>query len=102
VVTLALLSSWKGVRQRTGLFHFQILWAAASLAGVFMALDLFLFYFFFEMMLVPFFFLIVLWARATPPGRPQVFIYTQAGGLLMLISIVRCTSCTAGVRRLHL
>ena len=89
VVTLALLSSWKGVRQRTGLFHFQILWAAASLAGVFMALDLFLFYFFFEMMLVPFFFLIVLWGHEQRRRAAlKFFIYTQAGGLLMLISIV--------------
>jgi NADH-quinone oxidoreductase subunit M len=89
VVTLALLSSWKGVRQRTGLFYFQIMWAAASLAGVFMALDLFLFYFFFEMMLVPFFFLIVLWGHEQRRRAAlKFFIYTQAGGLLMLISIV--------------
>ena len=89
VVTLALLSSWRGVRQRTGLFYFQLLWAAASLAGVFMALDLFLFYFFFEMMLVPFFFLIVLWGHEQRRRAAlKFFVYTQAGGLLMLISIV--------------
>jgi len=89
VVTLALLSSWTTLRRRTGLFHFQLMWAAASLAGVFMALDLFLFYFFFEMMLVPFFFLIALWGHEQRRRAAiKFFIYTQAGGLLMLISIV--------------
>ena len=89
VVALALLSSWTTVRRRTGLFHFQLMWAAASLAGVFMALDVFLFYFFFEMMLVPFFFLIVLWGHEQRRrAAMKFFIYTQAGGLLMLISIV--------------
>ena len=89
VVTLALLASWTMVRHRTGLFHFQLLWAAAALAGVFMALDLFLFYFFFEMMLVPFYFLIALWGHEQRRRAAiKFFIYTQAGGLLMLISIV--------------
>jgi NADH-quinone oxidoreductase subunit M len=89
VVALALLSSWKGVRQRAGFFHFVLLWAAASLAGVFMALDLFLFYFFFELMLVPFFLLIVLWGHEQRRRAAlKFFIYTQAGGLLMLVSIV--------------
>ncbi len=88
VVSLALLSGWK-VRRRVGLFHFQLLWAAAGLAGVFMALDLFLFYFFFEMMLVPFFFLVALWGHEQRRRAAiKFFIYTQAGGLLMLVSIV--------------
>ena len=65
------------------------MWAAAGLAGVFMALDLFLFYFFFEMMLVPFYFLIALWGHEQRRRAAiKFFIYTQAGGLLMLISIV--------------
>jgi NADH-quinone oxidoreductase subunit M len=89
VVALALLSSWRAVRQRTGLFYFQLMLAAAALAGVFMALDLFLFYFFFELMLVPFFFLIALWGHEQRRRAAiKFFIYTQAGGLLMLISIV--------------
>jgi NADH-quinone oxidoreductase subunit M len=89
MTTLALLSSWTSVRSRAGLFHFQLLWAAASLVGVFTALDLFLFYFFFEMMLVPFFFLIIFWGHEQRRRAAiKFFIYTQAGGLLMLISIV--------------
>ncbi len=89
MVALAILSSWRAVRRRTGLFHFQVMLAAASLAGVFVALDLFLFYFFYELMLVPFFFLVVLWGHEQRRRAAiKFFIYTQAGGLLMLISIV--------------
>jgi NADH-quinone oxidoreductase subunit M len=89
VVSLAVLSGWKAVRQRAGLFYLQVMWAAAALAGVFMALDLVLFAFFFEMMLVPFFFLIALWGHEQRRrAATKFFIYTQAGGLLMLISII--------------
>jgi NADH-quinone oxidoreductase subunit M len=89
VTGLALVSTWRTGDGRTGLLQFQLMWAAASLAGLFMALDLFLFYFLFEMMLVPFFFLIVLWGHERRRrAAVKFFIYTQAGGLLMLISIV--------------
>ena len=89
MTALAVLASWRGLQQRPGMFHFMLLFAAASLAGVFMALDLFLFYFFFELMLIPFFFLIALWGHEQRRRAAiKFFIYTQAGGLLMLISIV--------------
>jgi NADH-quinone oxidoreductase subunit M len=89
VAALALLSSWTTVKHRSGLFHFQVMWAVAAMAGVFMALDLFLFYFLFEMMLLPFFFLIALWGHEQRRRAAIKFlIYTQAGGLLMLVSIV--------------
>jgi NADH-quinone oxidoreductase subunit M len=65
------------------------MWAAAALVGVFTALDLFLFYLFFEMMLVPFFFLIALWGHERRRRSAlKFFIYTQAGGMLMLVSLV--------------
>jgi NADH-quinone oxidoreductase subunit M len=65
------------------------MWTAAGLAGVFMALDLFLFYFFFEMMLVPLYFLIAIWGHENRlRAAVKFFIYTQASGLLMLIAIL--------------
>lgn len=89
VVALTLLAAWRRVDRRPGLHCLMLLWAAASLAGVFMALDLFLFYFLFELMLVPFFFLIALWGHERRRKAALKFlIYTQAGGLLMLVSIV--------------
>jgi NADH-quinone oxidoreductase subunit M len=86
---LAVLSSWHGVSERVGLFHFMILWTTAALAGVFLSMDLFLFYFFFEMMLIPMYFIIALWGHERRVyAAVKFFIFTQASGLLMLIAIL--------------
>jgi NADH-quinone oxidoreductase subunit M len=61
---------------------------------VFLAIDLFLFFFFWEMMLVPMYFLIALWGHKASDGKTRItaatkfFIYTQASGLIMLIAIM--------------
>lgn len=89
LTALAVAASWKGIRRRVGFFHFHLMWAAAGLAGVFMALDLLLFYFFFELMLVPLYFLIALWGHERGvKAAYKFFIYTQASGLLMLVAIL--------------
>jgi NADH-quinone oxidoreductase subunit M len=86
---LAVLSSWHEVTERVGFFHFMLLWTIAALVGVFTALDLFLFYFLFEMMLVPMYFLIALWGHERRVyAAVKFFLFTQIGGLFMLISIV--------------
>jgi NADH-quinone oxidoreductase subunit M len=54
---LAVACSWKGIQEKVGFFHFNLLWILAGITGVFMALDLFLFYFFWEIMLIPLYFL---------------------------------------------
>jgi NADH-quinone oxidoreductase subunit M len=86
---MASLSAWTEVTERTGFFHLCLLWTIAGVLGVFLALDLFLFYFAWELMLVPMFFLIALWGHE---GRfraaVKFFIFTQLGGLLMLVSIL--------------
>ena len=89
LTALAVMASWKGVTARVGFFHFHLMWAAAALAGVFLALDLVLFYFFFEMMLVPLYFLIALWGHERRVrAAVKFFIYTQAAGLLMLVASI--------------
>ena len=86
---LAVLCSWRGITKRVGLFHFILLWTVAALAGVFLSLDLFLFYFFFEMMLIPMYFLIALWGHERRVyAAVKFFIFTQASGLLMLLAIL--------------
>ncbi len=86
---LAVLSSWRGITERAGFFHFMLLWTTAALAGVFMALDLFLFYFFFEMMLVPMYFIIAVWGyERRIYSAIKFFIFTQVSGLLMLVAIL--------------
>lgn len=86
---LAVMCSWNEIKERTGFYYFNLLWTLAGISGVFVALDLFLFYFFWEVMLVPMFFLIGIWGDSNRRyAAYKFFIYTQAGGLLMLISIL--------------
>ena len=87
--TLSVLCSWKEVTHRTGFYYFNLLWTLAGISGVFIALDLFLFYFFWEVMLIPMYFLIVIWGDSKRRyAAYKFFIFTQAGGLLMLLSIL--------------
>lgn len=86
---LAVLCSWKEIREKTGFYFFNLLWTLAGIAGVFVAMDLFLFYFFWEVMLVPMYFLIAIWGDFNRRHAAyKFFIFTQTGGLLMLLSIL--------------
>jgi NADH-quinone oxidoreductase subunit M len=86
---LAVIISWKEINKRVGFFHFNILWILAGIAGVFLAMDLFLFYFFWELMLIPMYFLIGIWGHeARIYASFKFFIYTQASGLLMFLAII--------------
>ena len=86
---LAIGVSWTGITERVGFFHFNLLWTMAGIAGVFMALDLILFYVFWEMMLIPLFFLIVIWGREQRRRAAIKFLlYTQAGSLVLLLGIL--------------
>jgi NADH-quinone oxidoreductase subunit M len=86
---MAVAASWVGIKDRVGFFHFNLLWILAALVGVFLALDLFLFYFFWEMMLVPLYFLIGIWGHENRVyATLKFFIFTQISGLLMLLAIL--------------
>jgi NADH-quinone oxidoreductase subunit M len=86
---VAVAASWIGIQERVGFFHFNLLWILAALVGVFLALDLILFYLFWEMMLVPLYFLIGIWGHENRVyAALKFFIFTQASGLLMLLSIL--------------
>jgi NADH-quinone oxidoreductase subunit M len=87
--TMAVLASWTEIRERVGFFHFNLMWVLAGISGVFLAVDLFLFYFAWELMLAPMYFLIVIWGheRRVYAGV-KFFLFTQCSGLLMLIAIL--------------
>lgn len=86
---VSVLVSWQEIRERVGFFHLNLLWVLAGIAGVFLALDLFLFYFAWELMLVPMYFLIALWGHERRQyASVKFFIFTQLSGLLMLIAIL--------------
>ena len=88
---MAVACSWSEVKHRVGFFHLNLLWSLGGVIGVFLAIDLFLFFFFWEMMLVPIYFLIAIWGHNAIGGKTKeyaatkFFIYTQASGLIMLI-----------------
>lgn len=91
-IALGLISvviSWTEITDRVGLFHANLLWTVTGVIGVFLALDLFLFFFFWELMLVPMYFIIALWGHEHRfYAAIKFFIFTQGSGLLMLVAIL--------------
>lgn len=86
---MAVSSSWTEIRHRQGFFYFNLLFCLAGTVGVFLAVDLFLFFFFWEVMILPMYFLITLWGHENRiVAGIKFFIFTQVSGLLMLLSIV--------------
>lgn len=86
---VTLLISWTEITKAVGFYHFNVLWILAGIIGVFLSLDLFLFYFSWELMLVPMYFLIAIWGRDRRAyAATKFFLFTQLSGLLMLIAIL--------------
>jgi NADH-quinone oxidoreductase subunit M len=86
---ISVIISWKEINSKVGFFHFNLLLILSGIIGVFLSLDLFLFYFFWELMLVPMYFLIGIWGHENRTAASnKFFLYTQASGLLMFISIL--------------
>src|SRR5438067_5226331 len=86
---LALLGSWESVRRKTRTFCIFVLLLEAAMMGVFIALDLFLFYVFWDAMLIPMYFLIGVWGYDRRIYAAVKFLlYTLGGSVLMLIAIL--------------
>ncbi len=86
---LCVLISWEAVTEKVREFHMALLLTSATMTGVFCALDLFLFYIFWEAMLVPMYLIIGIWGG---PRRlyatVKFFFYTLVGSILMLAGII--------------
>jgi NADH-quinone oxidoreductase subunit M len=86
---LALLGSWESVQKKTRTFCMFVLLLESAMMGVFVSLDLFLFYVFWDAMLVPMYFLIGIWGYERRVYASIKFIlYTLAGSVLMLLAIL--------------
>lgn len=86
---LGVACSWNEIQYRPGFYYFNLLWVLAGISGVFLTMDLFLFYFFWEVMLIPMYFLIGIWGHENKTyAAYKFFIFTQASGLLMLLAIL--------------
>jgi NADH-quinone oxidoreductase subunit M len=86
---LALLSSWRAVESRVKGFAVSMLFLETGMLGVFVSLDLFLFYVFWEAMLIPMYLIIGVWGGPDRIYAAVKFIlYTLAGSVLMLLAIL--------------
>lgn len=89
LTTISIMVSWTAIQDRVREFMIAMLFLEAAMIGVFISLDLFLFYIFWEAMLIPMYLLIGIWGG---PNRLyaaiKFFLYTLVGSVLMLIAII--------------
>ncbi len=89
LMPIAILSSWTAIHKRQLSYYVFLLILESAMIGVFVSLDLLLFYLFFEASLVPMFFLIGIWGgQRRIYAAVKFFIYTAVGSLLMLVGII--------------
>jgi NADH-quinone oxidoreductase subunit M len=89
IMLLASIGSWTSVRHKASSYYALLLVLTTGMLGVFMALDLFLFYVMWEVMLVPMYFIVGIWGgQRRIYASLKFFIYTMVGSLLMLVGII--------------
>jgi NADH-quinone oxidoreductase subunit M len=89
LMPIAILSSWTSIQKRQLSYYMFLLLLLSAMVGVFVSLDLLLFYLFFEASLVPMFFLIGIWGGERKIYAAVKFVvYTMVGSLLMLVGII--------------
>jgi NADH-quinone oxidoreductase subunit M len=89
IMPIAVLSTWKAVEKYTKGFMALLLLLETAMLGAFVSLDLFLFYIFWELMLIPMYFLIGIWGgKNRIYAAVKFFIFTAVGSLLMLVAII--------------
>jgi NADH-quinone oxidoreductase subunit M len=86
---IVILSSWTAVTEKVKEYHIFMLLLQTGMLGAFLALDLFLFYVFWELMLIPMYFLIGVWGgERRIYASIKFFLFTMAGSVLMLLAII--------------
>ncbi len=89
IMPIAVLSTWHAVEKSRAAFYIFLLLLESAMLGVFVSLDLLVFYLFFEASLVPMFFLIGIWGGENRIyAAVKFFVYTALGSLLMLVAII--------------
>jgi len=89
IMVLAIPGSWTSIRTRTHSYYALLLVLTTGMLGVFVSLDLFLFYVMWEVMLIPMYFIIGIWGgERRIYASLKFFIYTMVGSMLMLVAIV--------------
>ena len=86
---IAILCSWNAIQDRVKEYYAMFLLLQTGMLGVFMSLDFFLFYVFWELVLVPMYFIIGVWGGPRKLyAAIKFFLYTLAGSVLMLLGIL--------------
>lgn len=86
---ICILVSWDEIQEKSGFYYFNLLATFAGIIGVFSAVDMFLFFFFWEVMLLPMTALIAIWGHEKRYfAAIKFFIFTQVSSLLMLVAII--------------
>ena len=89
IMPIAVISTWHAVEKRATAFYIFLLLLESAMIGVFVSLDLLVFYLFFEASLIPMFFLIGIWGGDNRIyAAIKFFIFTALGSLLMLVAII--------------
>jgi NADH-quinone oxidoreductase subunit M len=89
IMPIAIISTWHAVEKRATAFYIFLLLLESAMIGVFVSLDLLVFYLFFEASLIPMFFLIGVWGGENRIyAAVKFFIFTALGSLLMLVAII--------------
>jgi len=89
ITPLAILSSWRAVEEKVKEYMISMLFLETGMVGVFVSIDLFLFYVFWEVMLIPMYLLIGIWGGPRRIYAAIKFVlYTMAGSVLMLVGIL--------------
>lgn len=89
IMMLAVLGGWTSIRIRTHSYYALLLLLTSGMLGVFLSLDLFLFYVMWEVMLIPMYFIVGIWGgERRLYASIKFFLYTMIGSLLMLVAIL--------------
>ena len=89
IMPIAVLSTWTAVEENVKEYMICLLLLHTGMLGAFVSLDLFLFYIFWEVMLIPMYFIIGIWGgKNRVYAAVKFFIYTMVGSLLMLVALI--------------
>jgi NADH-quinone oxidoreductase subunit M len=89
IMPIAILSTWTAVEEKVKEYMICLLLLEVGMLGAFISLDLFLFYIFWEVMLIPMYFIIGIWGgKQKIYAAIKFFIYTMAGSVLMLVALI--------------
>lgn len=95
ITPIAIMSSFESIKKREKIYYIMVLILQFAMTGVFVALDIFLFYIFWELILIPMYFIIGIWGgKDKLYAAVKFFLFTVVGSLFMLVAVVWLGSYT--------